>query len=160
MKSDINKILIYVIIGLAGFFLLSTVISLLTGKASLHNYRKSDPSQISQLSDKTEKMNAFKELGSIRALTKPEEDVATGVNLVVTPWFSYEESDSSFTEELSHKKQAFKTVILNYFASYTKKQLYSKGEKSVKYELLELINQNLVMGKIQAVYFDDYIFLD
>ena len=51
------------------------------------------------------------------------------------------------------------TKLLDYFAGHTQKEILSLGEKKVKEELLFKINEQLVMGKISALYFDDYIFL-
>ena len=50
-------------------------------------------------------------------------------------------------------------LFLDYFARHTQKEILSLGEKKVKEELLFKINEQLVMGKISALYFDDYIFL-
>lgn len=158
MKANINKILIYVICGLLAVILFCTITSFISGKASWQHYRRSDPSA-EKVSTK-EKLYSFKEIGTLRALTKPEEDVSTAVNVVITPWFAYETNDSAFIEELSHKKQTFKTIILNYISKHTKKELFSIGEKEVKEELLEQINQELVISKIKSIYFEDYIFLD
>lgn len=163
MKIDINKVLVYVLCALAGIIVFCTVTAFMAGKANFGNtYRKGDPADISQIrgADTKEELREFKELGTLRALTKPEEEVSTGVNLVVTPWFSYTNADSAFYEELSHKKKSIKTIFLNYFSNHTQKELFSLGEKNVKEELLSLVNSNLVMGKIKAIYFDDYIFLD
>ena len=44
--------------------------------------------------------------------------------------------------------------------SYTKSDLISKGEKKIKEELRDQINDQLVLGKINSVYFDQYIFFD
>lgn len=161
MKEKINKVLIYIILALAFIIIFCTITAFCAGKASFGKaYRKKDPSSISQLKLATENIQEFKEFGTLRALTKPEEGLSVGVNLVVSPWLSYEKKDSAFYEELTHKKKIISTIFLNYFASYTQKELYTIGEKKVKEDLLTLINEQLIFGKIQALYFDDYIFLE
>lgn len=160
IKSDINKILLYVLAGIGGIILLGTLIGFLSGKASFTTYRHSDPSDVSEVSDVTDKTRSFKEIGKIRALVKPDDESSAGINLVINPWFLYEENDVSFKEELSYKKQAFITVILNYFGTKTKSELKSAGENRIKEDLLELINEKLEMGKIKQIFFEDYIFLE
>lgn len=49
---------------------------------------------------------------------------------------------------------------MTYFASHTQKELYTIGEKKIKEELLNQINEQLIFGKIKAVYFDDYFYFD
>ena len=39
-------------------------------------------------------------------------------------------------------------------------ELKAHGETNVKEDLLDSINSQLVMGKIRAVYFNDYVFID
>ena len=41
-----------------------------------------------------------------------------------------------------------------------KNALLSIGEKEIKRLLLERFNSQLTLGKLNAIYFDDYIFLD
>ena len=49
---------------------------------------------------------------------------------------------------------------MNYFSGYTEKELLAKGERNVKEELCSLINEQLVLGKIKNVYFDQYLFFE
>ncbi|MBR5932603.1 MAG: hypothetical protein IK002_01310 [Treponema sp.] len=160
MKKSINEILVYVLIGMGALILLSTLISFITGKASFNNYRRADPVTIEK-NNKDKSLKEFKEFGTLRAITKPEKtEFSKGVNIVVTPWFVFTNPDSAFYEELVQKKKSISTIILNYFANRTQKELFSIGEKKVKDDIKNLINEQLVLGKIEALYFDDYIFLD
>ena len=43
---------------------------------------------------------------------------------------------------------------------YTKDELVGKGEQKIKSDLTELINRELVLGKIKTLYFSDYIFFE
>ena len=96
----------------------------------------------------------------MRQTTKTEDAGDPGTLLIVSPWFSYPDGDIQLYEELSQKDRLIKTIISNYFMSYTKGELIDKGEKKIKEELKEQINNQLVMGKITTVYFDQYIFFD
>ena len=64
-----------------------------------------------------------------------------------------------FMKNSATRKKKIMALFLDYFAGHTQKELLSLGEKKVKEELLFKINEQLVMGKISALYFDDYIFL-
>ena len=160
MKTDINRILIYVLIGIGGIIFFFTVLGFISGKASCHHIRHSDPAGISEINGAGENLAEIKDLGTVRAVTKAEGDVSTGVSLAVAPWFAYEKTDSAFKEELAYKKQGLKSIFIQYFAGHTQKELFSIGEKQVKEDLLQLVNNSLEMGKIEAIYFDEYIFFD
>ena len=88
---------------------------------------------------------------------KNGENVVTPI--VITPWFSYEESNTELYEELSRKRILITGIISSYFSSRTEKELLSTAEEKIKAELLEEINAQLSLGKINAIYFSDYIYL-
>ncbi|MBQ3799151.1 MAG: flagellar basal body-associated FliL family protein, partial [Treponema sp.] len=104
-------------------------------------------------------VSAYTELGQIRAVTKSAGDQG-GVLLVVSPWFSYPSSDIQLYEELAQKERQAKSLIIGYFSSYTKEQLLGMGEQKVKDGIRDKINEQLVMGQISSVYFDDYMFFE
>lgn len=160
MKADLNKILVYVLIGVGATIFFFTMIGFISGKASCSNFRHKDPSSVKEIRNAGESLAEFKDLGTLRAVTMAEGDSSTGVSLAVAPWFAYEKTDSAFTEELAYKKQGIKSLFLQYFAGHTQKELFSLGEKQVKEDLLQLVNESLEMGQIQAIYFDEYIFFD
>lgn len=155
--SKLNKILLII----AGAILLSilavTAISL--GNKNIHpgqGLRKEDPLPSSlKGDDKT----VFNGIGQIRIFTKEAQDSQKGVVLLI-PWFEYSGQDKAFYEELDRKHLSIKALITKYFSSHTKAQLLSKGEDSIKEEIKSQINENLVLGKIEKVYFNDYLFID
>ena len=53
-----------------------------------------------------------------------------------------------------------KNLMIKYFDSHTINELKALGEERVKQELTALINSELVMDKITAIYFSEYIFLE
>lgn len=98
----------------------------------------------------------YSELGSLRAVTA---DIPS-VPVVISPYFPYPASDTSFFEELSQKKRQIRSIFLEYFAQHTKEQLVSIGEDKIKKDLIARINSVLVLGKIDVLYFNEYIFLN
>ena len=126
-------------------------------------YRKSDPSpkKITNMNTGKEKsMNAFTDIGQLRIFTKQISEKDEQVVIVVSPWFSYPAEDKALFVELSLKERQIKSIFTNYFSALTFSQIRAKGENLIKEELLQKINENLVMGQIRAVYFNDYIFIE
>ncbi len=79
--------------------------------------------------------------------------------VILRPWFSYSDDGKDFYEELSRKSAAIKEAILSYFLLHTESELHALGEEAIKTELTELINGQLVLGRIDSLYFSEYIFL-
>jgi flagellar FliL protein len=79
---------------------------------------------------------------------------------VLTVYFPYPARDSAFEEELTGKNRAIRRVILEWFASRTLEEITAAGEKQVKDQLLEEINRLFVLGRINTLYFGDYLVLE
>ena len=95
-------------------------------------------------------------LGTLRAPTKDDRPIT----VVLTVYFPYPARDSAFEEELTGKNRAIRRVILEWFASRTLEEITSAGEKQVKDRLLEEINRLFVLGRIDTLYFGDYLVLE
>ena len=155
----INKILAVIALLLCAVIITGTVVVFAVQKGGFHSaFRKNDPSP---QSSRFTAMNSFNELGQIRAVTRKEPAHEDGVTVVLTPWLAFEKgNDSAFSEELAQKSRQIRSLIHGYFSQHTETELLNKGETAVKAELLELINDQLVMGKIAAVYFGEYMYLE
>lgn len=159
-----NKILYSIIIFLSVVIISGTAVGLLKGHRPAENLRNADPSpnEISSLNKRTDnRVAAYTDLGQIRAVTKPEDnkDKESSIAVVITPWLSYPEGDTVFFEELSRKRLVIKGIFQTFFSDHTQKELQTLTEPVIKNLLLEEINQKLSLGKISAVYFSEYIFL-
>ncbi|MCR4715458.1 MAG: hypothetical protein K5751_13900 [Treponemataceae bacterium] len=98
----------------------------------------------------------FDGIGTLRLSTCDEEPVP----IVLSVYFYYPTDDSLYYEELSTKTRSLKAIVTNYFAGQTKEQLQKRGESTVKAQLKNLLNKELVLGKIDALYFGEYLFFD
>jgi flagellar FliL protein len=166
--SKTDFILIIVIAAILGIILLGTVIGLATKKAAPgKNLRNDDPEptsrEIENLNKHTDSpIAAYTGLGTIRCITAPDpenpEDAGTAV--VITPWLSYPEDDTVFFEELARKRLIITSLFTNYFNAYTKVELLSRTEDKIKQDIMEQINEQMSLGKIEGIYFTDYIFLE
>lgn len=161
-KVKLDYILYAIIIGL----LIVLIIGTITGLA---NKRNSEPEVLLQQGKAVNLSKpantdivSYYEIGKIRIVTPSEEpeNEKEGCVLVVNPWLSYAEGDTVFYEEIARKRGVIKGICTTYFSERSKNHLLSITEKKVEQELIELINAQLSLGKIQDLYFTDYIFLE
>lgn len=156
--STVQKILIICCAVILLFVLLTTVALLISGKFEPgKDYRKADisPAKLAK-ADKTGNTEVFTDLGTIRTGTRDEQSIP----IVIKPYFSYPADDTQYYEELCRKTRKMQLLISQYFADFTKEQLLENGEQKVKQDILMLINDELVLGQIPAIYFEQYIFFD
>lgn len=155
-KKLLNIILFSLLIFLTFIIIFSTIL-FFTGKTDFRNKQNSHAVVVARGQAELEKeFSSFKQLGRIRISLATDTSAQT---LIITPWFSYTKDDSEFYEELSRKTKEIKNTIIKYLSSHTKEELQSMGEEKIKEELKYLINNLLVLNKIQQVYFSEYIFL-
>ncbi len=153
--AKFNRILVIFAAALAAIILVGTGIALATRHKPGQGLRHSDPTPESVVSSST---SAFTNIGQLRTSSALDENNQKVV-IVITPWLEYEGKDQAFYEELDSKIRSIRSIITGYFPRYTEKQLYSTSEQTIKAELLASINANLVLGKISAIYFNEYQFL-
>lgn len=166
--SKTDFILIIIIAAILGIILLGTVIGLATKKAFPgKNLRNADPEPTTREIENLNKHSdspiaAYTGLGTIRCITAPEADTPDdpGTAVVITPWLSYPEEDTVFYEELARKRLIITGIFTSYFNAYTKVELLSRTEEKIKQDLAEQINEQMSLGKIEEIYFTDYIFLE
>lgn len=174
MKLTLNKILVYIIIFLFLVILGVTIGGLISRKARPgKNLRTADPEptikELESLNKRSgTKIAAYTGIGRIRTVTAADTsdndngdspNAETATPIVITPWFSYEESNFELYEELSRKRILITGIISKYFSERTENELLSSSEEKIKADLLKEINSQLSLGKIQNIYFSDYIFL-
>ncbi len=157
-------ILLIIIIGIVIAITGITAVALIRSHGNLNGtYRKADPEpqQVVNLSKKKGTgLEAYTELGQMRVVTRAEDSDGYGSILIVAPWFTYPEEDTELFEEIVKKERMEKSVINEYFANRSRYQLLSMGEENVKNDILDLINQQLVLGKIEKIYFSQYLFIE
>ena len=150
------KILSAILAFLVLVILAGTAAVLASGKVQQKNSRTSLIAP--EFPDKNTTSNI--EFGRLRTITKSEQPDAKGSPLIITPWISYSSTDRAFFEELAQKNLKIKATVTSYFSAKSKTELLSTEEKTIKSELLDEINAQLVLGKITGIFFSEYIFLD
>lgn len=137
--------------------LFGTAVAFVSGAALPgKNLRRKDPAPQS-LEKKVEPDEAvFSQVGTVRCSTADTPSIP----IVITMYFRYKKDDTAFHEELRQKTRRIRVIIAEYTGQYTRQQLLEKGEQKLKADLTDLINRELVLGKIDTLYFSDYIFLE
>jgi flagellar basal body-associated protein FliL len=74
--------------------------------------------------------------------------------------FPYPGADRAFTEELAGKVPVFRSITAAYFAALSAGELRNLDEDAAKAELLRRFNAELLLGKIEVLYFSDLMILE
>lgn len=165
--KKLDKILSIIVIILLITIFAGTVFALLKNKKSFQKQKQliSQGKAVSLMAPKNDNQFSYFNLGSLRVLTKPENDSLQetqnmGTVLLVTPWISYPSDDTIFFEEISRKKTVIAGIIQDYFSDYSKLELLTQTEVKIEENLLLEINNHLSLGTINQIYFTDFIFLE
>lgn len=156
-----QKILAYCCLVILAVTLLGTAVAFTVNPHRLSDRKKAAVVMLSSrpadpIPSPLQNQETYTLLGTLRTGTRDDPSIP----LVVEPWFYYDSTDVSFYQELQQKSRKIRAVITDYFTGYTKAELQQKGEQKVKEEIKSAINQVLVLGALDAVYFNDYTFFD
>lgn len=98
----------------------------------------------------------FTGIGRIRAASSD----AKPATIVVSIAFPFDRNDLAFNEELAAKTKDFRKIAADYFSRLSAAELRSASEAELKEALRGRFNAVLVLGKIEALYFYDYLLID
>lgn len=122
--------------------------------------QENKPTQKTEETEASENFGSYLNLGELRIATKVDEENKTTALILLEPWVSYDSTDPAFQEELFTKKAQFKTIVMDFFSHRTVRQVKAMGEDLLKSQLLDLLNQELVLGSISGIFFDNYLFFE
>jgi flagellar basal body-associated protein FliL len=97
--------------------------------------------------------NIFTGLGQLRC---PTAGANPGM-VILQAAFPYNRGDRAFSEELASRIRELRNVSAAYFAALTVEELGRKSEADVKAELLARYNGVLRLGRIETLYFNEYM---
>jgi flagellar basal body-associated protein FliL len=80
--------------------------------------------------------------------------------VILSITFPLSAGDRTFTEELAAHTGDFREMAAAYFASLTQEELEMPDEEKAKAALLDLFNSMLRLGKIEVLYFSDFMIID
>ena len=165
--KKLDKFLSILIILLLITILMGTFITIYKNKKSITKQKQliSQGKAISLMAPKNNNQNSYFNLGSLRVLTKPENDSLQETqnmetDLPVTTSTYKPSEDTIYFEENSRKKTVIAVIIQDYFSNHSKQELLSQTEVTIEENLLLEINNHLSLGTINQIYFTDFIFLE
>ena len=97
----------------------------------------------------------FTGIGRIRVSTN---DPQPGM-VIISVSFIYYPGDRAFFEELALRMGDFRGIIADYIGSFPAAELQKLSEESLKTELLRRFNAILRLGKIEVIYFSDFMII-
>lgn len=99
----------------------------------------------------------FTGIGRMRVAAKASAaDAQPGMVIVYVSFFYYPE-DKAFSEELALRVKDFREIISEYIGFFSAAELHKKGEEDIKAELLRRFNAILRLGKIETLFFSDFM---
>lgn len=127
-----------------------------TGKRLFSSKTDSAAIESALNADATPDAALFSDIGPLRASTTDGD----GTVIVIQPYFPYPSDDIAFREELVKKTRTVRAGILDWFASRTVGEIKRLGEAGVKQAILDVVNGVLVLGKLDTVWFSEFMVLD
>lgn len=94
----------------------------------------------------------YSEFKQIRTISSDKEPAT----IVLNPFLEYDADNIPLCEEIVQKKEVLKTVITSWFLQRSWYSIETQKESDIKNALLTEINNNLKMGHISAIYFEEF----
>jgi len=101
-------------------------------------------------------VNVFSGIGRLRI---PLDGDSTAT-IILSISFPYPAEDRSFAEELASRIGDFRSIATLYFASLPPEKVTNFDEAAAKAELLDRYNALLRLGRIETLYFGDFMVVD
>jgi len=101
-----------------------------------------------------EDIRVFSGLGRLRI------PLVNSSTLLLSIAFPYAANDIAFTEELAVKINDLRTIAAEYFSALPEEAIVQIDEETAKQEILRRYNNNLRLGRINALYFSDMMVID
>jgi flagellar basal body-associated protein FliL len=147
VSAAIYGILLAVTALLIGVLIFGTVLGLA---------RKAHPAAPAPAAAGAEGPAYFTGIGKIRAATSDKKPATVVVSIA----FPYDRGDTAFGEELAAKTKEFREIARGFFSSRSAAELRAATDAELKGEVLKRFNAVLRLGKIDALFFNDYLLID
>ena len=102
---------------------------------------------------KGQKGQTFTGIGQIRV---PTADPQPGMVILFVS-FVYYPDDLAFSEELVFRVREFRDIVREYIGSFSVSELEIASEETMKAEILRQFNAILRLGKLDALFFSDFL---
>ncbi|MDR0721695.1 MAG: flagellar basal body-associated FliL family protein [Treponema sp.] len=98
----------------------------------------------------------FTGIGRFRVVTADTPPMT----IVISIAFPYRSTDRAFAEELDSKIRDFRNIAAAYFSAHTAAELREANESLIKAEMVRRYNDILHLGRIEVVYFHDFMIIE
>jgi hypothetical protein len=102
----------------------------------------------------------FTGMGRLRVRLAAQAESENGGTAVVTVVFPYDDSDRAFVEELAHNIGKFRVLTVDYFESLPVGSPLLADEQTLKAALLSRYNSLLRLGRIDTLYFSEFMIIN
>ena len=92
-----------------------------------------------------------------KAAAKPAAENPQPGMVILSVSFPYRPDDKAFSEELALRIGNFRDIITDYIGSFSTAELQKQSEENIKSELLRRFNAILRLGRIETLYFSDFM---
>jgi flagellar basal body-associated protein FliL len=82
-----------------------------------------------------------------------------GTMVILDVTFPYDSADKAFSEELSSRIPGFRSITAEYFKGQSGSELEETPEDELKAGLLVQYNKILRLGKLEVLYFNDFMLI-
>ncbi len=148
-SPKLHRILQIIVLSLIAVILIGTVAGM------RQNAAKKQAAHRQETDSETKEEALYGDIGQLRVSTV---DIPPAT-IILTPFLEYRSEDTAFQEELVNKKEVLKHSIIEWFSIQSAYRLNSEPPETMKRELITAINAQLVLGKIQNIYFEDFVIL-
>ena len=160
-NRKLNKVLLYIIAGLIFIIIIGSIFGLISKKKNNSPEVLMSKGKLENLVEPIDTDEvAYYELGRMRIIPKLDKEEEIQTVMVISPWLSYPAGDTVLYEEIARKSGVIKGCFITYFSSLTKNEILSLTEENIISELILEINSLLSLGKINNIYYTDYLFLE
>jgi len=110
--------------------------------------------QVHQTLIQTDDIRIFTGMGRLRI------PLVNSSTLILSIAFPFSADDTAFTEEIAAKVNDFRTIANEYFSALPEPELIRINEEAAKQEILRRFNENLRLGRIEVLYFNDMMVIE
>ncbi|MGP1439250.1 MAG: hypothetical protein ACTTJ3_00730 [Treponema sp.] len=94
----------------------------------------------------------YSEFKQLRIISSDKEPAT----IVLNPFLEYDAENIPLREEIVQKKELLKNIITSWFLQRSWYNIETQEESDIKNALLTEINDNLKMGCVSAIYFEEF----
>jgi flagellar basal body-associated protein FliL len=102
----------------------------------------------------------FTEIGRLRIPVTVPADMPGAATVILSVSFPYPANDRPFAEELASRTAEIRSVATGYFSGLPAEDIARLDEETAKAEILLRYNSLLRLGKIETLYFTDFMLVE